>query len=212
VSRGLLCTTCPALCHPLSLVPTLSPLPRGTGKDKHTCSFFFFLVQWRGTEPAALSCCPRRTPSPLVNGGGSKGDTLIPHLSLLYRAQDSSWHVAHQLPPVDGETSLRLLHHSHPHTDSLGTTRSPDLKGGDLCPYGRTQVVVRRGPRIAFHTGRRVRDRIWAPIGLKNKWDWTELNCQLSKTPPFPPPRWSLLLVLPCRNPTNCYSTWLHPP
>jgi len=34
--------------------------------------------------------------------------------------------VAHQSPPVDGET--RLHHHSHPHAGSLGTTRSSDLR------------------------------------------------------------------------------------
>jgi len=31
-------------------------------------------------------------------------------------------------------------------------------KGDDLCPYGRTSVVVRRGPGIGSHIGRRVRD------------------------------------------------------
>ena len=36
------CTTCPAPCNPISLVPTLSPLTRETDKDKRTFSFFLF--------------------------------------------------------------------------------------------------------------------------------------------------------------------------
>ena len=44
--------------------------------------------------------------------------------AFLYRAQDSSWQVTHQSPSWWEETSLP--HHSHPHADNLGTTRSPD--------------------------------------------------------------------------------------
>jgi len=106
-------------------VPTLSHLPKGTDKDMlMPLSFFFFPVQV--SRHWVLSCWPRRTPSLSVKGGGSKGDTPMPHRSLLYRAQDSSWQVAHQSPPVDGET--RLDHHSRPHAGSLGTTRSSDLR------------------------------------------------------------------------------------
>jgi len=34
----------------------------------------------------------------------------------------------------------------------------PVDQGDNLCPYGQTQVVVRRGPGIGSHIGKRVRD------------------------------------------------------
>jgi len=204
-----MCTTCPAHCNPISLVPTLSPLTRGTDKD--TRPFSFFLFPSSVSRHRALSCCSRKTPStgraastctcntrrqppratrlapesphgfpetpqffsqkfglsqciqsnqniqaqpdkirknrvflwclsvwsladrtrlcPACRApkrGAIKGDTPMPHRSLLSRAQDSSWHAAHQSPPVDGETCLS--HHSHPHAGRLGTTTSPNLR------------------------------------------------------------------------------------
>jgi len=101
----------------------------------------------------------------------------MPHWSLLYWAQDSSWQVAHQSPPVDGETGLR--HHSHPHAGSLGTTRSCDLREKICGPTAEHKWMVRWGPGIGSHTGRRVREghlKGSGPIGLKNKWHLTELN------------------------------------
>ena len=63
---------------------------------------------------------------------------------------------------------LTTVHHSSTFSTSREGSRVSALqtnkqinkpKRGDLCPYGRTQVVMRRGPGIAFHNGRRVRDR-----------------------------------------------------
>ena len=52
-------------------------------------------------------------------------------------------------PPVVRSPSFLLL-------PSL--SKKKWIRGGDLCPYGPTQVVVRMGTGIAFHTRRRVSD------------------------------------------------------
>jgi len=131
---------------------TLSPLPRGTDKEMLT-QLFFFLFSSSVSRYRALSCRPRRTLPLQVKGGGSKGDTLMAHQSLLYRAQYSSWHVALQSHPVDGDTSLH--HHSHLHAGSLGTTRSSDLREIICAPTAEHEWLVRRGPGIGYHIGRR---------------------------------------------------------
>jgi len=134
-------------------VLTLSPLSRGTDTDMLTPIFFFSSSVSRHR---VLSCRPRRTLPQSVKGGDSKGDTLMPHWSLLYQAQDSSWQVAHRSPPVDGKTCLR--HHPHPHAGSLGTTRSSDLREMICGSTAEQEWLGRRGPGIDSHTGRRVRD------------------------------------------------------
>jgi len=55
-------------------------------------------------------------------------------------------------------------------------THKVHTRGGDLGPYSRAGVVLRRGPGTGSYTGMRVRDvhlntgvRVWAPIGLHNK-------------------------------------------
>jgi len=136
-------------------VLTLSPLSKGTDTDMLT-PIFFFLFSSSVSRHRVLSCRPRRTLPLSVKGGGSKGDTPTPHRSLLYRAQDSSWQVAYQSPPVDGETSLR--HYSHPHAGILGTTRSSDLREMICAPTAEQEWLVKRGPGIDSHIGRRVRD------------------------------------------------------
>jgi len=78
------------------------------------------------------------------------------HWSLLYRAQDSLWQVAQQSPPVDGQT--RLCHHSHPHSGILGTTRPSILREMIYALTAEQEWLVRRGPGIGSHTGRRVRN------------------------------------------------------
>ena len=55
------CTTCPTLCNPTSMVPTLSPSTRGRDTDKRT--FSFPLYSSSVSRHRALSFCPRRTPS-----------------------------------------------------------------------------------------------------------------------------------------------------
>jgi len=40
----------------------------------------------------------------------------------------------------------------------MGYVQENPEKGGEVCLYGQTGVVVRRGPGIAFHIGTRVRD------------------------------------------------------
>jgi len=59
-------------------------------------------------------------------------------------------------PPADGGTSLR--HHPRPHVGSLGTTRSSNLREMICALTAEQGWLVRRGPGIGSHTGRRVRD------------------------------------------------------
>ena len=55
-------------------------------------------------------------------------------------------------------TPISLRHHSRPHAGSLGTTRSSDLRDMICAPTAEQEWLVRRGPGIGSHTGRRVRD------------------------------------------------------
>ena len=80
----------------------------------------------------------------------------MPHKSLLYLAQDSLRQCAHQSPPVDGKT--RLCHDSRPHASSLGTTRPSNLREMICALTAEHEWLMRRGPDIGSHIGRRVRD------------------------------------------------------
>ena len=126
-------------------VVTLSALWRKIDKDMLT-TLSFFLFCSSVSRRRALSCRPRRTLPLQVKGVGSKGDTPMPHRSLLYRTQDSSWQIAHQSPPLHGETGLH--HHSHPHAGSLGTTRSSGLREMICAPTAEHEWSVKRGPGI----------------------------------------------------------------
>jgi len=143
-------------CHPLNPVPTLSPSPRGTDTDNHHLRFFFPFFQF-SLETQSSQLLSTDDTFSVGKGGDCQGDTPIPHWSLMYRAQDSSWQVVHQSPPVDGKT--RLYHHSRPHAGSLGTTRPSDS----------TYIICALTAEHEWLEGVRVR----APIGLKNK---SELN------------------------------------
>jgi len=79
----------------------------------------------------------------------SKGDTPVSHRSLLYWAQDSSRRVAHQSPPVDGEKQISPI--THFRMQIVRELWNHPTRGADLGPYGRTHVVVRRGPGIGSH-------------------------------------------------------------
>ena len=94
--------------------------------------------------------------------------------------QDSSWQVAHQSPPVTVVEKLvtSLLHHSHPHANTLGTTRSPERRWSAPLRLNMSGSE-KGGPGTAFQTGRRVRNGHFkgpGPNRTYNKWDWIELN------------------------------------
>ena len=57
---------------------------------------------------------------------------------------------------VDGEIQVSPINHFR--MQIVREQRDYPTSGGDLSLYGRTGVVVRRGPEIGSHTGRRVRD------------------------------------------------------
>ena len=83
-----------------------------------------------------------------------KGDTLMPHQSLLYRVQDlrDKLPISHLLlmeRPVCSINHIRM---------QVVWARRDQPKGGVLCPYGRTRVVETRGWGIVFHIGTRLRD------------------------------------------------------
>ena len=52
----------------------------------------------------------------------------------------------------------QIRHHSRPHAGSLSTTRSSDLREMICALTAEQEWLVRRGPGIGSHTGRRVRD------------------------------------------------------
>jgi len=82
---------------------------------------------------------------------------VVSHRSLLYQAKDSSRRVAHQSPPLDGDRQVSLINHFR--MQIVQEQRDHPTRGGDLGSYGRTGVVVRGGPGMGSHTGKRVRDR-----------------------------------------------------
>jgi len=179
------CTTCLQHCrNTISLVPTLSPLTRGTDNDRSTYFFSFFPLCLQFSLEAQSPQLPSKEDThPVGKEGGQQrwqsnatSESTVPGTRLVV----TTW-VAHQSPSVNKETSL--FHHSHPHADRFGTTRSPNPREVICALTAQHEWFLKRGPDIAFHIGRRVSDGHLKGQGPSRTWkwmrlNWTELNCK----------------------------------